>query len=229
MVHDTENAGWNELRAEALEDAKKRCSCGAGYTNIPSWISICRTRWDRRGRTVRTRNSFAALRANRRHRRSLRIGSGPDGRASCGYGCVAVREESGCSFASKIPGVMHACGHDIHVAGALGAARLLARRREAFRERRVSVPARRRDLRRRAPMIRDGALDSPESRRYLRSTVRRTLSPERSALPRRFRAASDMLDFRSPDGCHGAEPQREPTRSSLRRTSSARYSTPSAE
>jgi len=38
---------------------------------------------------------------------------------------LPVEEKTGLSFASKIPGVMHACGHDGHVAMLLGAASML--------------------------------------------------------------------------------------------------------
>ncbi len=38
---------------------------------------------------------------------------------------LPINEESGVSFASKIPGVMHACGHDTHIASLLGGAYLL--------------------------------------------------------------------------------------------------------
>jgi amidohydrolase len=43
---------------------------------------------------------------------------------------LPVREATGLPFASEIPGIMHACGHDTHVAMLLGAARLLAERRD---------------------------------------------------------------------------------------------------
>ena len=43
---------------------------------------------------------------------------------------VPVQEETGSPFASKNPGVMHACGHDAHVAAVLGAAKLLAQHRD---------------------------------------------------------------------------------------------------
>ncbi len=42
---------------------------------------------------------------------------------------LPVTERSGVPYASEVPGVMHACGHDTHVAMLAGAARLLAARR----------------------------------------------------------------------------------------------------
>src|SRR5947209_9068353 len=43
---------------------------------------------------------------------------------------LPVHEDTGLPFASQNPGAMHACGHDTHVAMLLGAARLLADRRD---------------------------------------------------------------------------------------------------
>ena len=45
---------------------------------------------------------------------------------------LPVTEQTGLPFASDNPGVMHACGHDAHVAMALGAARVLAGLRDRF-------------------------------------------------------------------------------------------------
>lgn len=42
---------------------------------------------------------------------------------------LPVSEETGLDFTSRHPGFMHACGHDLHTAGLVGAARLLAARR----------------------------------------------------------------------------------------------------
>lgn len=43
---------------------------------------------------------------------------------------LPLLEETGLEFASMTDGVMHACGHDLHVAMLVGAARLLAARRD---------------------------------------------------------------------------------------------------
>jgi hippurate hydrolase len=43
---------------------------------------------------------------------------------------LPVHEETGLDFASEVEGVMHACGHDAHVAMLVGAARLLSGRRD---------------------------------------------------------------------------------------------------
>ncbi|WP_328923683.1 M20 family metallopeptidase [Streptomyces sp. NBC_00190] len=42
---------------------------------------------------------------------------------------LPLDEETGLDFASRVPGSMHACGHDTHTAMLVGAARLLAARR----------------------------------------------------------------------------------------------------
>ena len=45
---------------------------------------------------------------------------------------LPLDEDTGLDFASEVPGAMHACGHDTHVAMLLGAARLLVERRDAL-------------------------------------------------------------------------------------------------
>ena len=42
---------------------------------------------------------------------------------------LPVTEATGCDFASRTPGMMHACGHDVHITGALGAAMILSSHR----------------------------------------------------------------------------------------------------
>ena len=45
---------------------------------------------------------------------------------------LPIEERSGVKFASQVPGLMHACGHDAHTAMLLGAARLLVDHRADF-------------------------------------------------------------------------------------------------
>ncbi len=46
---------------------------------------------------------------------------------------LPVTEQTGLPFASKRPGFMHACGHDVHMAVLVGTARLLARHKNKLR------------------------------------------------------------------------------------------------
>lgn len=46
---------------------------------------------------------------------------------------LPVQEASGAAFASRIDGRMHACGHDLHTAALVGAARLLSAHRASLR------------------------------------------------------------------------------------------------
>ena len=65
----------------------------------------------------------------------LRSGGGEPGRGPVvllrgDMDALPITERTGADFTSRIDGVMHACGHDLHTAGLVGAARLLADRRE---------------------------------------------------------------------------------------------------
>lgn len=62
----------------------------------------------------------------------LRGGGGPTVAIRADMDALPIGEETGLPYASRVPGVMHACGHDFHVAAALGAAELLARCRESL-------------------------------------------------------------------------------------------------
>lgn len=45
---------------------------------------------------------------------------------------LPIQEDTGLEYASQTPGVMHACGHDVHAAALLGATRILAEHRDAW-------------------------------------------------------------------------------------------------
>ena len=54
---------------------------------------------------------------------------------------LPIHEQSDAPYASRVPGVMHACGHDGHTAMGATAARILARRRLPGRVRMIFQPA----------------------------------------------------------------------------------------
>ncbi len=75
---------------------------------------------------------------------------------------LPIKEESGVSFASEHDGFMHACGHDVHTACLLGAAKLLNGMRDELNGnvRLVFQPAEE-GAGGALPMIEEGVMDSP--------------------------------------------------------------------
>lgn len=76
---------------------------------------------------------------------------------------LPVKEESGVDFSSKNDGVMHACGHDVHVANALAAA-IILKKHEAELKGCVKIifqPAEETDGGA-EPMINEGILNNPD-------------------------------------------------------------------
>lgn len=60
-------------------------------------------------------------------------GDGPTLLLRADIDALPIMEESGVDFASRTPGVMHACGHDCHASMLLGAARLLAEQKKELK------------------------------------------------------------------------------------------------
>ena len=122
---------------------------------------------------------------------------------------LPLQEATGAPFASQTPGMMHACGHDVHMTAALGAARLLAAHRDALRGRVVFLfqPDEENDGGARR-LIDDGALEGVDA------VFGAHVSPD---LPLgcvgvragRFYAASAMFDVTvTGRSAHGAERER---------------------
>ncbi|MCH0538172.1 amidohydrolase [Streptomyces sp. MUM 203J] len=63
----------------------------------------------------------------------LRGGPGPTVLLRAELDALPVTERTGLPYASTVPGVMHACGHDLHLAAVAGAAGELARMRDRWR------------------------------------------------------------------------------------------------
>src|SRR5262245_13562942 len=68
-------------------------------------------------------------------------GSGPTVLLRVDMDALPIQEQSDAEYASRSPGLMHACGHDGHTAMGAAAARILARRRPRGRIRIVFQPA----------------------------------------------------------------------------------------
>lgn len=77
------------------------------------------------------------------------------------FDALPIQEETDLPYASTVPGVMHACGHDIHTATLLGVARVLSEARERLAGRIVFIHQFAEEVSPGGakPMIDDGCLD----------------------------------------------------------------------
>lgn len=62
----------------------------------------------------------------------LKNGAGPTVMLRTELDALPVEEKTGLPFASRTPGVMHACGHDIHMAAWTGTARLMVEHKDRW-------------------------------------------------------------------------------------------------
>ena len=77
---------------------------------------------------------------------------------------LPISEENNVPYKSKVPGVMHACGHDVHTASLLGTAKILNAVKDQFQGtvRLLFQPGEEKNPGGASYMIRDGALINPQ-------------------------------------------------------------------
>ncbi|MDR6225304.1 M20 metallopeptidase family protein [Desmospora profundinema] len=91
--------------------------------------------------------------------------SGPTIALRADMDALAIQDQKSCEYHSRVPGVMHACGHDAHTATLMGVASLLASRRQEipgkvvfiFQHAEEQIPGGA------AQMIADGVLDGVDA------------------------------------------------------------------
>ncbi|MFI5150330.1 MAG: M20 family metallopeptidase [Bacteroidia bacterium] len=86
---------------------------------------------------------------------------------------LPIQEANITSYCSKVPGVMHACGHDVHTASLLGAARILYELRDTFEGtvRLIFQPGEEKLPGGASLMIREGVLQNPAPQTILAQHV----------------------------------------------------------
>lgn len=126
---------------------------------------------------------------------------------------LSITEETGLPFASKYPGRMHACGHDGHMAMALGAAQVLAAVRDRLpgSVRFVFQPAEEGPGGAK-PMIEDGVLENPRVGAIIglhMGVIWDVPSGSVGVMPGPMMAAMDRVDITiRGKGGHGAMPHK---------------------
>lgn len=123
---------------------------------------------------------------------------------------LPVQEETGLPYASCRPGVMHACGHDVHTAILLGAARLFRDMEDElpcpvklfFQPAEETVGGAR-------AMVEGGCMENPRVKKVLALHVNPALPVGHVAfLPGKMNAAVIEMDVTvEGKGCHGAHPE----------------------
>lgn len=124
---------------------------------------------------------------------------------------LPIQELSEVSYKSLNPGVMHACGHDVHTTCLLGAAKILTEQRANFKGtvKLLFQPGEELLPGGASLMIKDGVLENPKPAEVLGQHVFPRLPVGQIGLrPGRYMASSDELYLRiKGKGGHGAMPE----------------------
>ena len=105
---------------------------------------------------VATTGLIAEIRGKNPEKKSIALRADMD--------ALPIQESTDLPYRSKVPGVMHACGHDVHTASLLGTARILNEIRNHFEGtvRMLFQPGEEKNPGGASYMIRDGALKNPQ-------------------------------------------------------------------
>ncbi len=124
---------------------------------------------------------------------------------------LPIQELSDVAYKSRTPGVMHACGHDVHTASLLGAARILVALKDEFRGsvKLLFQPGEERLPGGASLMIAEGVLANPAPQSVLGQHVFPHLPAGKIGLrPGRYMASTDELYLTVKGrGGHGAMPE----------------------
>lgn len=124
---------------------------------------------------------------------------------------LPINELNVCDYKSQNPGVMHACGHDVHMASLLGAAKILNEVRNDFEGtvRIIFQPSEEKFPGGALAMINDGVLKNPEPARIYGQHVLPTLEVGKVGFkPGRYMASTDEVYLTVKGrGGHAATPE----------------------
>ncbi len=124
---------------------------------------------------------------------------------------LPIQEANKVPYASKVPGVMHACGHDVHTSSLLGTAKILHEVRDHFEGtvRLLFQPGEEKTPGGASYMIRDGALENPRPSGIIGQHVFPLLPAGKIGFREgMYMASSDEIYLRViGKGGHGAAPE----------------------
>ncbi len=124
---------------------------------------------------------------------------------------LPIAELNDCEYKSLNPGVMHACGHDVHMASLLGASKILNELRDEFEGtiRLIFQPSEEKFPGGALAMINDGVLKNPEPARIYGQHVLPTLEAGKVGFkPGRYMASTDEVYLTVKGrGGHAATPE----------------------
>ncbi len=124
---------------------------------------------------------------------------------------LPINELNDCEYKSLNPGVMHACGHDVHMASLLGASKILNELRDEFEGtiRLIFQPSEEKFPGGALAMIKDGVLKNPVPERIYGQHVLPTLEAGKVGFkPGRYMASTDEVYLTvKGKGGHAATPE----------------------